>query len=333
VNHYNEKSNDLLNEYSLLAKWRERKIKSVIHNHEKLNQFHDLVIKRSVKLAMCKVRRVWGDPPARFAFILMGSGGRFEQSVWSDQDHGIIFECDERNQPYFLALGSEIAKALYKAGYEYCDGNVMSLNPIWCKSIYLWKEQIGDWLEKESLESLRYFSTFFDSRVLIGEGSFLEELKAFSFIKLKEKQTLYIRLLENVSHLRKGIGPFGQLLPAASGENAGTINLKETVFFPYVNSLRLLALMEGITVPSTLSRFDQLPSHYYDIKAYKSVFLNLLNFRLFHQKDASDYKHVHLLNVLELSKQDKKLLKYFMKRGYGLFSHTTELIHEGVRRW
>lgn len=319
--------------YDGLAKWRERKITTVYHNHEKLNEFHDLLIKRSVELAMCKVRREWGDPPARFAFVLLGSGGRFEQSVWSDQDHGIIYECDDEYQPYYLALGSEITKALSVVGYELCEGNVMSNNPLWCKSVYSWEGQIAAWLEEESLESLRYFSTFFDSRVLIGEWSFLQDLKSFSFFKLNENRNLYIRLLENVSHLRKGIGPFGQLLPASSGENAGTINLKESVFFPYVNSLRLLALKEGISVPSTLSRFDHLPTIYRHIKTYKPDFLNLLNFRLTYQKDAVSYKKVHLLHAIELSKQDKKRLKNFMKKGYQLFSDTTELIHEGVNQW
>lgn len=60
-------------------------------DHEKLNLFHDELIKKTVQLAMEKVQGDWGDPPAPFAFFLMGSAGRFEQSVWSDQDHGIIF--------------------------------------------------------------------------------------------------------------------------------------------------------------------------------------------------------------------------------------------------
>lgn len=318
--------------YGRLKQWREQNVSSVIDDPQKLNQFHDDLMKKTVGVAVKNVESEWGLPPAHFAFFIMGSAGRSEQSIWSDQDHGIIFEGSDENQEYFLRLGEEITEALSHVGYDYCDGKVMASNPLWCKSLDSWMKQIESWLEIESWESLRYFSTFFDSRVLIGDHNFLDKLKRNAFIILDQNPNLYIRLIENVSHLRKGIGVFGQLLPAMTGEETGQLNIKEKVFFAYVNSLRLLALKEKILAPDTLSRFEQLPKENYEtIMKYRNEFLKLLHYRLHFQKDAKNYEKVHLLNVERLSKQEKQELKQIMKRGYKLFSETKAMIEKDVR--
>lgn len=320
----------VMKDYVELAKWREKGMKTVSTNHQDLNMFHDNLMRKAVYLAIEKMISEWGNPPAHFDFFIMGSAARFEQSIWSDQDHGIIYEGTDELQPYFLTLGSEIARAFSIVGYELCDGNVMASNTLWCQSVRSWKEQILLWLEEESLKSLRYFSTFFDSRVLVGTPTNLNNLKQTAFSKLDELPSLYTRLVENVENLNKGIGPFGQLLIKSSGVETGTLNIKETVLFPYVNSLRLLALKEKITQPSTSSRFKYLPASYHLIKDFESDFTNLLNYRLSFQKNAENYKTIHLLKVENLSKTEKSELKRIMNNGYKLFSKTKVIIEKGV---
>ncbi|MDC3411948.1 DUF294 nucleotidyltransferase-like domain-containing protein [Terrihalobacillus insolitus] len=322
-----------MNSYAEIRKWREQKITNVSTNHEALNTFHDELIKQSVKLAMKNVQSEWGDPPAPFAFFLMGSAGRFEQSVWSDQDHGIVFEGGDTLKPYFLKLGEEIVDGLVQVGYELCDGKVMSSYPLWCQSVTKWKEQITTWLHQDRWDSLRHFSTFFDSRVLIGESSLLKEMKQESFYVLEENPRLFTRLAENVGFIKKGIGFFGQLLPEQHGEYSGGIHLKQTVFFPYVNSLRLLALHERIYVPSTLSRFKGLPDKYQNIKSYEKNFIELLDFRLHLKKDAHNYQEVHHIAKKALSKEERQELKWMMKKGYKLFSETKKIIENECSTW
>jgi CBS domain-containing protein len=317
-----------------LKQWREKEIPTVSLDHVKLNLFHDQLIKKVVKLATKKVKGEWGIPPAPFTFFVMGSAGRFEQLVWSDQDHGIIFEGeDEENLQYFLKLGAEISEGLLSVGYPLCDGKVMASNSLWCKSSKSWETQVINWLNQQSLESLRYFSTFFDSRVLLGNPQTLLKLKKTAFLRLNQSPELYHRLLENVIHVKKGLGPFGQLLPTLHGEDSGTIQLKQTVFFPYVNSIRLLALKEKITVPSTLSRLQRLPDSYNEIKGFEQDFRKLLNLRLYFQRHVKSYSRVHLLQVDNLTKEEKQELKRMMKRGYKLFDETKVLIERGCPSW
>ncbi|MBD8071513.1 DUF294 nucleotidyltransferase-like domain-containing protein [Bacillus sp. PS06] len=316
---------------SLLRKWREETIATVGSDYQKLNTFHDELIRKAFLIAIEKVKSVQGDPPAHFAFFLMGSSGRGEQSVWSDQDHGMIFDGSEKCNSYFLALGEEVSTIMSELGYAYCDGKVMSSNPLWCKSKQQWQKQIEDWLDEQSWESIRHFTTFFDSRVLIGDQQLLLELKEYVFLRLERDHGLYQRFVENVSHLKKGIGLFGQLLTTDHGEEAGTINMKEKVFFLYVNSLRILALKEGLTVASTISRFNNLPDSYETIKGYKKDFVDLLQFRLAFQKDSKSYENVHLLKISRLTKQEKQELKRIMKNGYKLFADTRAIIEKGVQ--
>lgn len=320
-----------MNSYEELKQWRQEQIKLVSMDQMKLNSFHDELMKKVIFVAQQKVESEWGPSPTHFAFFVMGSAGRSEQSVWSDQDHGIVYDRAGFND-YFLKLGEEITKGLAIAGYEQCDGNVMASNPRWCKPIVDWENQIIDWLKKADWESLRYFSTFYDSRVLVGEESLLESLKQLSLKILEETPSLYKRLVENVGFIKKGVGFFGQLLPEPKGEDAGKINLKQTIFFPYVNSLRLLALVEKITAPSTIERFQTLPKSYETIKQYENDFSNLLDYRLYFQKDAKNYKKVHLLPIKFLSTKEKEQLKRIMKNGHKLFSETKEIIEKRCSR-
>ncbi|MDC3417138.1 DUF294 nucleotidyltransferase-like domain-containing protein [Aquibacillus salsiterrae] len=319
--------------YAEIRHFRDEYIQTVSTNHDKLNTFHDQLMKQSVQVAMEKVQSERGEPPAPFAFFLMGSAGRFEQSIWSDQDHGIVFVGDGDCQSYFLHLGEEIVSGLVQVGYELCEGNVMASNPVWCRSVDEWKLQLETWLEEDRWDSLRHFSTFFDSRVLVGESSLLSELKVESFNVLKEQPRLFHRLAENVGFIKKGIGLFGQLLPEQHGEHSGSIHLKQTVFFPFVNSLRLVALRERILEPSTLSRFKQLPDKYHQIKSYENDFQNLLDFRLRLRKDAQDYHEVHHIAKKALSKEERQELKLMMKKGYKLFSETKIMMENECSTW
>ncbi|WNF38219.1 DUF294 nucleotidyltransferase-like domain-containing protein [Bacillaceae bacterium IKA-2] len=317
-----------MNQYEELKLWRLNNIGSVINDHKKLNEFHDQLMIKTCQIALEKIESEWGAPPTHFAFFVMGSAGRCEQSVWSDQDHGIVYQAETSFQDYFLKLGAEISKGLAIIGYEECDGNVMAANPLWCKSLLNWEDQIEAWLEKGDWESLRFFSTFFDSRVIVGDKALLARIKDVAFKKFTKQPYLFRRMYENVGYIEKGIGFFGQLLPKEKGEDTGTINFKQTILFPYVNALRLLALVEKIFATSTLQRIEELPESYQVIKRYESDFIKLLDYRLYFQKEAQSYKKVHLLHVNSLSAREKENLKMFMKNGRELFKKTKQIIEK-----
>ncbi|MBM7553361.1 DUF294 nucleotidyltransferase-like domain-containing protein [Thalassobacillus pellis] len=316
----------VLSNYTEIKKWRQENILEAADNHKELNDFHDQVIRKTVRLVMEKVEREQGEPPAPFAFYLMGSGGRSEQLLWSDQDHGIVFDGPDTCQHYFLALGKEISQALMIVGYEKCDGNIMASNPVWCKSLTAARIQNLEWLKEASWETLRYFSIFTDSRALIGDENLLKELKGEAFDMLDNHPHLYARLIDNMEFIKRSIGIFGQLLPEQSGGKAGLLDLKETAFFPYVNSTRVLALKKNCFASSTLERFNELAALYPFVESFKKDFSNLLEFRLAYGRKAKSYDKMHEISISCMSKHEKKELKRLIKHGHELFSKTKQLI-------
>ena len=296
-------------------------------SNEQLNHFHDLVYDQVLTAALSKVSKEYGIPPSPFCFFVMGSAGRREQSIWSDQDHGLVFtrKTDEA-QEYFLKLGEEISEGLEIAGYKKCSGSVMASNPLWCKSMKDWETQLGIWVGESTWESIRYLLIFADARTIYGDHSLLNILKEKAFAEVKSKQLL-LRMLHNTMYLKKGVGVLGQLLVETHGANTGSINLKETAFLPFVNAARLLSFCEGIKETATLSRISHIsdslmPNH--DKSLYSTNFYALLDYRLKHGSHR-DYGG-HYVNINNLTKDEKKALKQILKVGEQFYEHVRKLL-------
>jgi PAS domain S-box-containing protein len=101
----------------------------------------DAITKRVLDLAIENL----GAPPCRFSFVVMGSEGRMEQTLTSDQDNAIIIE-NLKNEElskayvYFQKLGEIVCRDLNSVGYQYCKGDIMAQNPKWTQPLAIWKE-------------------------------------------------------------------------------------------------------------------------------------------------------------------------------------------------
>ncbi|HWI48115.1 MAG TPA: DUF294 nucleotidyltransferase-like domain-containing protein, partial [Rummeliibacillus sp.] len=163
--------------YETIKEWKDQTIFHFNDDLKGLNSFHDQVMRKVMQVAIIRLNK--GGPPCNFSWFVTGSGGRLEQSFISDQDHGIIYEEDaEESNSYFKALGEELSDGLAIVGYPYCKGAIMSSNPLWCKSIDAWKEQLLTWMEDESWEAIRYLQIFYDARVLEGKVNYVRYLKS-----------------------------------------------------------------------------------------------------------------------------------------------------------
>ncbi len=316
--------------YSEIQRFREFHIKNVSLNHFNLNELHDEITKLVLANAIKQVSIQYGPLPSSFTFFVMGSAGRFEQSIWSDQDHGIIYQDQsDEVQAYFLVLGKEIAKGLYHAGYPYCDGGVMAGNPQWCKSLSEWKQQLSRWMRESTWESIRYLLIFFDARSIYGEDSYVDELKKYVYQTANQKK-LINKALSNTLHQKKGINVLGQLLTETHGPHSGSINIKEAGFFPYVNTIRLLAIKENKLETSTLARIENLSDKWFAAAGkaiVKEQFLKLVNYRLSHCLQ-TDYDSGHYLPINHLSKEETKEVREIIKHGATLFSYVRKLLEK-----
>ena len=317
--------------FESIKQWKDEQMNHFLHDTIALNHLHDQIMIKVFEVAKRNIDLQ--EPPCRYAWFITGSGGRLEQGVISDQDHGIVYEIsNEQNDYYFKQLGKELADGLHVVGYPYCQGKIMSSNPVWCKSLTDWEQQLEHWMQDEGWEFIRQLQIFIDARVLHGEQQLIHQLKTFFFHYVQYHPKLLKRFMLNVQHIKNGIGLLGQILVERYGIYEGCIDLKYAAFLPYVNAVRLLSIKEGIFETSTLHRMEklkQLDDYSTMLRDSEENFINLLKYRLSLSK-AENYTDTHYLKVEQLSKNERKELKQILKDGKQFHEQVLAYIKKGV---
>ncbi|SOC05330.1 CBS domain-containing protein [Ureibacillus xyleni] len=317
-----------MRDYESIKVWKNRNVVNVLNDTTALNKFHDEVMLKVLEVAKKKLTQ---QPPCAFAWFITGSGGRFEQGVISDQDHGIVYEYSTiQNDEYFQALGEEVSFGLDAVGYPFCTGKIMSSNSLWRKSFENWEQQLIDWMESGSWEVIRYLQIFYDARVLEGNVNFINKLKNTIYNYQLQHPELLRRLVENIKHVKNVITPMGRIIVEQHGIYQGCINIKYAAFLPYVNSIRLLSIEEGIYETSTIDRIRKLQEK----RKYEELLHNgechfekLLNYRL-SIDNIQEYDNTHYLNIKKLSKDERRELKNIIKNGKRLHDLVIEMTLE-----
>ena len=219
----------------------------------------DAVTIRFIELAVKAI----GPSPVKFAFIAMGSQGRQEQTLLTDQDNGIVYSEEEISDTaalskYFLLLGSKVCEWLNQAGYPFCNGNVMANHPDWCQSLTKWKEKLTDWILRAQPQELIESSICLDFRVVYGAEELVDELRGVFYGALQKQPNFLPRLAQNVLAFKPPIRLLGKIIKTGGprGE-AGQLNIKE-ILMPLVGYGRLYALHHGMAHTNTLERIHAL---------------------------------------------------------------------------
>jgi CBS domain-containing protein len=206
----------------------------------------------------------WGLPPVAFCVIVMGSGGRGESYLYPDQDNGFILDDYPDSQHtdidrYFVELAVRMTQDLDKIGIPLCKGHVMATNPVWRKTASQWHDQITLWCRRQSLVALRFSDIFFDFKSVYGEIDLAADLRR-NITRIVAANPSFLRAMyeDDIEH-GVALGWFGRFVTEKyDRDHLGAINLKHTGTLPLVESLRLLALREGISETATLDRLAAL---------------------------------------------------------------------------
>lgn len=216
----------------------------------------DSTTERLVQLALEKL----GPPPADFAFIGMGSQGRQEQTLVTDQDNGIIFApTDSPNaETYFLTLGNLVCEGLARAGYPLCRGGVMASQPRWCRSLPDWVSSLDESIRKSEPQEIIDLSIFFDFRTVYGNAELTHELRRAIQAALAEEPACFHHLAQNALAFKPPFRLLGNIyLGGGDTGHAGEINLKDAMM-PMVSFARLYALRHQVNQTHTLERIEAL---------------------------------------------------------------------------
>jgi PAS domain S-box-containing protein len=262
----------------------------------------DAITKRVIELAIEKT----GPPPVGFAFISLGSEGREEQTLKTDQDNAIVFQGKNTKdvQEYFGELAENINKWLNDIGYEFCKGKIMASNPKWCQPVSRWKEYFREWVENSDPENILDTSIFFDMRFLYGDKTLVDELKDEIKKSTESKAVFFNNLAQSVQRTKA----------ISFSDKQESLDLKKAML-PVVGFARVYALKYKIEETNTVERLkgimqtDKFNKPFLQelVNAYE--YLLFLRFRFQTQKIFSHENPDNLLPVEELTNMEKASLK------------------------
>lgn len=276
-------------------------------------EINTAILKRAVEIAIIEL----GSAPARFAWFSIGSQGRKEQLLLTDQDSFLIFEdvaeAKYRDvKDYFIKLSKKTVSILEKVGYAPCPYGHNASNMIWCKSLTDWIKQFNTWMNTPGENSDKISGIFFDYELVIGESK-IEEAISNLVVKNTEKNSLFFDYLGNDT-LRKPapLSFFKKFNLEDEGIYKDKFDIKNRAIMPLVDAARLFTLSNHIKgINNTYLRFKQLaisnPANSEAFLACAEAFLVLNKIRTAEGlKNDNDGQYIIIEN---LSKADKEKLK------------------------
>jgi CBS domain-containing protein len=227
-----------------------------------VNQIITTVADTITQRVIERVIKEIGPAPAQFVFFVLGSEGRGELTLKTDQDNAIIYE-DKANEQreevraYFLDFASRVSTALDKIGIVFCEGQLMAMNPKWTHSLSHWKRNYDSWISDASQETAMNYATFFDCRAIFGEFELLEELKDhMGKLLAKAPERFFINLGYNALQYQAPLTFFRRIrTEEIDGEKQ--LNLKRAMR-TIVDLARVYALKYRIGETSTAARIQML---------------------------------------------------------------------------
>jgi PAS domain S-box-containing protein len=217
-----------------------------------ITSLSDQVVGRLIGFAIAEL----GPPPAAYAFVALGSDGRQERGLRSDQDNALVF-ADAAAGPYFLCLGEKVCRWLDGMGVPLCKGGVMAMNPSWCVPLETWEAYFSRWILEPNPQELLDFNIFFDFRCVAGDARLTESLRATIARLLHGNPPFFLHLARDAMQKRLPPHLSGGILRDVLKTGFTTLDLKDAMA-PLVAFSRLYALRHGVMATNTFERLSAL---------------------------------------------------------------------------
>lgn len=253
----------------------------------------------------------------KVTWIALGSEGRFEQTITTDQDNGIIFEAPDGVSPdevrsWLLPLAQRVNKALDHVGFPLCKGNIMAGNPDCCLSFSEWQRRFNKWIAEPTPEALLNATIFFDFRHLNGPTEPSDRLRAWLAGACAGQNRFLTLLMENALQRTPPVGFFRDFVVEDHTDCQNSIDLKTSGVTLFVDAARVYALACGITRANTKQRLisagDLKRWPQSEVNAWADSFSFLQSLRIRHQyelKRSGEVVH-NRINPYELNNLDRK---------------------------
>jgi len=192
----------------------------------------------------------------RCTLILLGSEGRGEQILRTDQDNALIFEegFDPEDKE---EVTLRFIETLDKIGFPRCPGNVMVINPQWAKDVDAYKADIRSWIEMPSESALMNMAIFYDAYAVAGNIEYFMTLRSYLLKKVKEHHSFLPHFVKSIESFESPLGLFSRFI-SGDKKHKNEIDIKKGALFALVHGIRALALEHGIHKTNTTQRIKAL---------------------------------------------------------------------------
>ena len=277
-----------------------------------LSQATDIMTRKLIQF----YQRDHGNAPMSYCWIVYGSQAREDQTMGSDQDNGLLLARtptpDEAD--YFKGMSEYVCGGLAKCGIKLCDGNIMASNPELRLSIEDAVVEAKRWVKAPTSKAIMHFNIFLDARAAAGDSELFREMQAARAPLLQQKMFL-AALARHANEVSVPLSMFQKFVYEKGRKKNDCIDLKVKAIALINNLVRIYALANGLKMPSTLGRLDNLPENAglskRDADNMRDIWLFLNRLRWRHQ--LTNKVTDNCVSVSDLSSIEKHQLKAAFK--------------------
>ncbi len=283
-----------------------------------MNEINDRITEHCIELSIAQLAEEgYESPELAFCWLALGSHGRSEQLLRTDQDHAIVIANGEEKvtayaKTYYVELANRTANLLADVGFERCVGDIMSANPDWCLTLDEWTNKLEVWATNPTSESVLNASTLLDRRPVYGDMALGEELSALCRDRVKNANLLLAYMANAASDNPPPLSFFRSFVVERGGGHKDQFDIKQRAMLPLADAARVLTYSLGIPDPSnTVDRFDRLreaePQNAHIYLEAAQAYDTLMLFRA--RQGLSDGSDGRYFKIAELSKLERLQLR------------------------
>ncbi|CCG53341.1 Protein of unknown function [Flavobacterium indicum GPTSA100-9 = DSM 17447] len=285
----------------------------IFHINNTAGEILHSIIHQCIKLSI----EQHGTPPARFVWLALGSQGRKEQLVLSDQDNMIVYEDvgPEKHRDvkfYFVQLAKTVIQKMESLGYKPCPNEHLASNIKWCKSMSDFTSIYTNWIKSPGENMSDFSGIFFDFEYIYGENKIKDSLEIAIYQSLRNNKLFFDYIGNQLLKTPQPLSFFKKFNLDENGSTKDLFNLKLKGIQFFVDAARIFALSHNLKgINNTYLRFKQMAIT--DLKNkelyldFAENYLELQRFRA--QEGILNDNDGSYLNTSKMSKIDKEELK------------------------
>ncbi|WP_432697726.1 putative nucleotidyltransferase substrate binding domain-containing protein [Marinobacterium sp. YM272] len=272
------------------------------------------------------------DMQPHVCLIVMGSEGRGEQIMKTDQDNALIFR-DGLSWQSMQETMQRFSETLISFGFPPCPGNIMVSNPQWVNSVGDWTQKLSDWADSCEGDAQMNLAIAVDAKPVAGNQALFKVARNWFLRHLRNNDVFFSHFAKAAIEFDTPLTFFGNI------RDRDELDIKKGGIFPIVHGVRTLALEHRILATNTYERIQALvdggqlrDDNGKDISEALSLFIQLRlrqQIRRVEQSEDGFDPTPNLIELHKLNKMERDLLRDALQIVKGFKKHLSLRYHLG----